>query len=214
MELTFPWAPVKALANLASEADIRKWCMGVWIDTSAPTLRVMATNGAALGVYLTEEPSTNVPPVFLPLHIVKACKGFGPTATVRIDDTSHALIECMGTRHSWQDEKFVLVDYRRVFPKHCTGNAQQFDIAQAALFLKVHKALGEKASINAVRITHNSGAQGPEGAVVRLAGVPQFLGALAPLRETKDTGVLAPLDVPTWMFDRASATADAVCDLV
>ena len=33
------------------------------IDTSAPTLRVMATNGAALGVYLTEEPSTNVPPV-------------------------------------------------------------------------------------------------------------------------------------------------------
>lgn len=215
MDLTFPWAPVKALANLASEADVRKWCMGVWIDTSASTLHVMATNGAVLGVYCAEEPSANVPPVFLPLHIVKACKGFGPSATVRIDDTGHALIECMGTRHYWQDEKFAMVDYRRVFPKQCTGTAQQFDASMVALFLKVRKALGKKDIISAVRIAHNGGARGPDGALVHLEGVSRFAGVVMSLREHKDGTPLAAPETPAWVFERGTEpAAEDTCDLV
>lgn len=214
MELTFPWAPVKALAHLASEHDLRKWCMGVWIDTSAPTLRVVATNGSVLGVYQTEEPSTNVPPVFLPLHIVKACKGFGGSATVRIDAVGRAGVACFGTFHYWQDEKHVLVDYRRVFPRHCTGQVQQFDATLVALFLKARKALGGKDNVNAVRIAHNGGAQGPDGALVRLEGVPDFAGVLMPLREKKDGTPLADPDAPAWVFERFTALAAETCDLV
>lgn len=210
VELTFPWAPVKALAHLANAEDIRPWTRGVWLDSSAPALHVVATNGTVLGVYLTEDGSTHMPPVFIPLHIIKACKGFGPTALVRIDDTGHAMLDSFGTRHYWQDEKLVLVDYRRAFPQGaCTGNVQQFNTDELQRFAKVRTALGAKASVSPVRISHNARPkEGIDAALVTLADVPRFAGVVMSLREKPDQ-VLAPTNAPGWVFERA----DTACDL-
>ncbi len=218
IELSIPWPPVKALAHLAGEKDIRPWIKGVWLDSSGPTLRVMASDGGALGLYETQEPSTTAPPVFLPGHIVKAAKDFGPQATLRIDDTRHAHLESFGTRHYWQDEGLAMPDYRRAFPKtQCSGIAQQFDAELVAKFVKVRKALGKPWHAAGVRISHNgrdSTSTESDAALVTLRDVPEFAGLLLCLRQGQmaDPFLLVPRDTPPWVFARAEAPAEA-CDL-
>ena len=209
MELTFPWAPVKALANLAGETDIRQWVNGVWLDSSAPTVHVVAANGAMLGVYRTEEPSTNAAPVFIPLSTIKVCKGFGPTAVVSIDDTGRAAVSCAGSQHFWQDEKHPCFDHRRVIPRSCTGQAQQFNAEFWASFIKVRRDLGLRHVFDAVQVRHNGGATtGPEGALVLLAGVPQFVGTVMSIREPKNAP--PPLQAPAWVFERTGEDYELV----
>jgi hypothetical protein len=74
MEITIPWTPVRAILNLAGKTDIRDWVNGVWIDQRGPYMVVWATTGFAMGAVQIEEPSTEVPDVFLPRHILEACK--------------------------------------------------------------------------------------------------------------------------------------------
>jgi len=197
MEITIPWAPIKALAHLAGEGDIRPWVNGVWIDSAGPTRIVVATNGTVLGVFRTEEPSTNVPPVLVPLHIIKACKTFAADASIQIDDIGRASIGCLGTKRYWQNEKLAMPDFRRVIPcTPCEGPTQQFDAHQLAVFLKVRKALGKKDMPAGVRIAH-AGAR--TCALVTLYDTPEFVGAIAPLNP--DAKGVAPLatTAPAWV---------------
>lgn len=201
MEIATPWAPIKALAHLAGDGDIRPWVNGVWIDSSASELRVVATNGAVMGVYRTEEPSTEAPALLIPTHIIKAAKDAGAFVTLRVDAGNLASLQGMGLQLSWQNKGLALPDWRRCFPRQTTGTAQQFDPELIGRFPKVLKALGHKRTASSVRIAHNHGARGPDAALVTLAGVPHFTGLIQSLRNIEK----APLDVPTsppaWLFE-------------
>jgi len=215
MEITLPWAPIQALSHLAADNDLRKGIEGVWIDFGGPNVIVWATTGVQLGAYRTEEPSIDHGPVFVPKHIVKGAKGFGPQVTLRMDENKRCALECLGATHYWQDAGYTTLEWRRVLPKQCTGVTQQFDVSLLPAFLKARKALGKKDAPSAVRITHNGGAQdGPEGALVTLLGVPEFVGVLMPLR-FGDNGSASKEAAPEWAFLRGRApaqSADEPCD--
>lgn len=218
MEITVPWEPIKALAHLAADSDIRKYLTGVWIDSSGPYRIVVASNGGMLGVYKTDEPSTDVPAVFIPLHIVKACKGFSRGVTIKVDADRRASIEWLGTRHYWQDDGFAIMDWRRALPRtRPSGVSQQFNAERIGAFVKVHKALGLKWREGAVRIAHDGGRPAKEYAPARvtLPDVPQFAGALMPVN-WDDAGNPWTEPIADWVHERhgVTAPADSALDLV
>jgi hypothetical protein len=210
MEITIPWTPVKALAHLASDGDIRKYLMGVWLDFAGPTVAVVGTCGSALGAYRTEEPSINAAPFFIPKYVVLASKTFAVSVTFRRDDTGHCCAECMGTKHYWQDEGFAMMDWRYPISASCTGVAQQFDARLLTNFLKARKTFGKKEHPNAVQISHNGGPPSrTSGALIKLRDVPDFIGVLMPV-QYDDQGSVWTTTSPDWVRDRA----EEACDLV
>lgn len=228
IEISLPWTPIKALAHLAGVADIRKHLCGVWIDSSADKRIVVATDGTVLGAYITEEPSTDIPPLFIPGHIIKAARSFFVGVTFRKDATGHCMLACAGTHHYWQDEDWKMVDWRRPLPRACTGVAQQFNPTLIGRFEAVRKALGGTAPKNGkpetigVRVTHNgreSTDPAPGGALVTLRDVPQFVGVMSAARmgQSADPLLGLPTDPPNWTRPRGSspapAAAEETCDL-
>lgn len=202
MEITIPWTPVKALLHLAGKADIRKWVNGVWIDRQGPTLVVWATTGFTLGAIRTEEPSTEGPTVFLPRHIVEACKGFDVQATVARADDGLMRISCLGSSHNWQDENFIPVDWRRVVPGgHCDGKVRQFNVEFLPPFVKVREALKGKAKQEApLMIAHRSAPKtGVDGLLVQLVDVPEFVGVIMPLNDQALAVASMRTVAPDWV---------------
>jgi hypothetical protein len=197
MELTIPWTPVKALLHLAGKDDIREQVNGVWIDQRGPRVIVWATAGFTLGAFQTEEPSTNVPDVFLPRHIVEACRGFAVQATVKREDDGRMSISCMGTTHYWQCKNPVTLDWRRVIPSgDFDGIARQFDVTLVAAFEKVRKALGG----DAVRIAHRTAPKASaDGLLVSFFGNPEFIGVLMPIRDDHATVAGMRKAAPDWV---------------
>lgn len=212
MEITIPWKPVKALLQLAGKEDIRPYLNGVWIDRQAPHLIAWATTGHILGAVQTEEPSTEGPDVFLPRHIVEACKDFTVQATVKQEADGRMSISCMGTSHYWQDAKFAAVDWRRVVARGKAGErAEQFDATLLAPFVKVRETLcGKKGSTKVaggVLIAHN-----PDGMLVTLLDAPHFVGVLMPLRDEVTRPHIRTV-APDWVRERGRLPAEAA-DLV
>lgn len=215
MEFTIPWAPIKALSHLAAESDIRRWLQGVWIDSSGPRRVIVASDGRALGAYRTEEPSTNVPPLFIPLRVIKLLKaltGLSVTIRQRGDDLE---IAGLGDRCSFSRGDEKMVDWRRVFPKAPpSGISQQFDPELVARFAKVRKGLARKGAEEkgpVVRIAHDGGRPGYAPALVTLAGVDAFAGALmsAPW-DAKGTPWTTT--TPDWVTQLDTAPAPAPAD--
>lgn len=207
--ITVPWAPVKALLNLAGKEDIRKWLNGVWIDRQGPYLVVWASTGIVLGAYQTTEPSTEGPDILLPRNVIEAAKGIGPAAIV-IRDGENMRIDSLGASQSWKDENYKKIDWRRVLPDGRADNvARQFDIALAHPFDKVRKALGG----DAVRIAHSTEPkQGTDGLLVSFYGNPAFVGVVMPIRSEHATVVDMMIAAPDWVRERFGETAEAAGD--
>lgn len=214
MEITIPWTPVKALLHLAGKTDIREWANGVWIDRRGSHLVVWATTGFVLGAVLTEEPSTEGPDLFLPRHILEACKSFDVQATVRREEDGHTSISCMGTTHYWQDKNFTPVDWRRVVPTgHADGKLRQFNVEFLPPFVKTGDVLrGRKLRDEApVLLAHRSAPKtGADGLLVQLVDVPNFVGVVMPLNDQALQVVNMRTAAPDWV--RLHARQES-CDL-
>lgn len=217
MELNIPWAPVKALLNLAGKSDIREHLNGVWIDRRGPRLIIWATTGTVLGAMQTEEPGTEGPDVFIPRHIIEAAaKTFAAQATVRQEEDGRMSISCLGATHYWQDKKPVPPDWRRVVPASTTGIAQQFDARLLGDFLKARKALGQKDHASAVQVAHNGGPTqraDSSAAIVVLRDVPQFVGVVSPIH-LDDKGSPLTDTRPDWVGALGQQATAPVEDLV
>lgn len=210
-ELSIPWTPVKALLNLAGKADIREWCNGVWIDRKGPHLIVWATTGYALGAYLTGEPSTDGPDVFLPRHILDVCKGFAAMATIKREDDGRMSISCLGTTHYWQDKNFTPIDWRRVVPRgHADGRLRQFNVEFLPAFVKARDVLkGKKAAPEApVLLAHRSAGTDVDGLLVELVDVPEFVGVLMPLNDKALQVVNMRTAAPDWVRETGRAPVE------
>lgn len=221
MEISLPWNPIKALAVLVNDTDIRPWTRGVWLNFEGPHVVVWSTDGAHLGAFRTEEPSILTNSLMVPLHIIKAAsKAFGVGATIKRDEDGRCSIESFGTRHYWQDEKLVPPDWRRVLPAdRPTGVAQQFNPALLADFIKLRELLltpaakkdeRKKPAVAPVRVSHNGGPTTAKYApgLVELMGVPDFIGAVMPISLDKEGGVYTGA-VPDWVRETGTPTPPA-----
>lgn len=207
MELTIPWTPVKALLHLAGKTDIRDWVNGVWIDRKGPRLIVWASTGLILGAFQTEEPSTDGPDIFLPRHILEACKDFKVQATVKREADGRMSISCLGTTHYWQDENFTSFDWRRVVPTgHSDGKVRQFNVEFVPPFVKAGDVLrGRKTGVEApLLIAHRSDpapGKGAGGLLVQLIDVPNFVGVIMPLNDNALQVATMRTAAPDWVRD-------------
>lgn len=159
-----------------------------------------------------EEPSTEGPSLFLPRHILEACKGFDVLATVTRADDGRMSISCMGSTHVWQDVNFIPVDWRRVVPTgHCDGKLRQFNVEFLPAFVKVREALKGKSKNEApLLIAHRSAGTGVYGLLVELVDVPEFVGVIMPLNDKALAVVNLRTVAPDWvhLHPRVEAPAD------
>jgi hypothetical protein len=216
MEITVPWTPVKALLHLSGKEDIREWVNGVWIDQKGPRVIVWATTGTALGALQLEEPSTDTPDVFLPRHIVEACKGFAVQATVKREDDGRMSISCMGTTHYWQDKGLTSIDWRRAVPSgQSDGRSRQVDVQFLPAFVKVREVLKGRKSLNEapLLLAHRSAPkEGPDGLLVQLTDIPEFVGVVMPLNDAALAVVSMRKAAPDWV--RELGRVEALADLI
>lgn len=201
-EICIPWTPVKALLNLAGKNDIRTYLNGVWVDRQGAKVILWATNGAALGAYQTEEPSTDGPDLLIPRHIVEACKGFSGSAVIRKEADGRMTISCAGSTHAWADVDLKGPDWRWVTPRKVSNDKPaQFNVGLLDAFVKTRKALGVPNGTKVdggVLIGHDGTPGSNMGALVQFVDVPEFSGVLMPLRAEVVSQHLRT-DAPEWV---------------
>ena len=204
--ITIPWAPVKALLNLAGKADIRPYVNGVWIDRAGPELVIWATTGTVLGAWRTDEPSTNGPPVFLPREAVENGK-FTGLVVIAGEPGGRMKLGGIGDPQEWNDPGHTPPAWRNAVPRdRADGTPRQFDLEKALQFEKVRKAL----KLGAVRIAHTSepkrGESRPDALHVSFKDCPDFVGVLAPIGGAPVDGMRTC--APDWVHAPATVGAD------
>ena len=186
----------------AGKTEKRKYLQGVRVDCSMRSDNIVAADGRVLGVCLLALPASHPIQATIPSELIDSLKlklyetvtaTFGPPE--EHDDTVRRVTLTAGARQVYGlTTAGTFPDYRRVIPRATTGQAAQFhpelftSIAKAAVAL----AHGHKHVLEDVRIGYN----GQSGALILIAGMDDFIGAVMPLRAE-----LGEVTAPEWVFE-------------
>ena len=186
MQLSIPRRLLAAVSRLAAAQDVRYYLNGVLIEVTGTEARIVATNGAAVGVarFPASEPTTwsGIIPNDAVAHAIKS----------KSEDV--ALIVDDGGRHFLAGLSFTPVEgrfpeYRRIIPRVVSGETADFSADLIGVFAKVRKDLkGRGQPI----IRQN----GTGGAVVHFHNEPDFMGVLMPMQMFNDKN--PDPGVPCW----------------
>lgn len=165
-----------AALHCAGKNDVRYYLNGVYVEATATETRLVATTGIVCAAFRQATPNTEAVSLIIPRDTVEAFAKVAKNAkgvALRIVDGQHRLYWNGGSLpFAPIDGRFP--DYRRVFPQSPSGETAQFNPKLLLAFSKVSKTLGTGGVIP--EILHN----GSSGALVRLNGRSDFVGAVMP----------------------------------
>ena len=172
---------LRALANFANPKDVRESMRGIFVENSPKGLVLWASDGAAVAGLRV---SDRAPGEAFELHISCAevamlPKTKNPVVLVLAAHDTHLAVE--GARISCKPADGVRMPaYRRAIPSAVNHQPAQYNTTLLGKFADLAAALGRGKQVAGWnRISQNG--QGP--ARVHIPEHPEFVGAIAPLRE-------------------------------
>jgi hypothetical protein len=200
--VTVPMGTLKAAALFAAKNDIRTGLNGVCLEvnSTANTVRLIATNGRVLGAFRVTDGDIQGPSVtaIIPAALIASLKARNEAdITVRVGDilcavrsvsltcgeTSVAGVTLNARFPQWQ-AVLPTIDDDAIAPA-------SLNFEDLAVFVKAGKLLGTKAAPVARQ-------QGTRGTLVLLNGVYGFVGVTMPWHESE---VTVPAAIPAWALE-------------
>jgi DNA polymerase-3 subunit beta len=187
--IRFTAAELKAAALLAPTKDIRFYLNGVFVEATPTETRLVATDGAALGIVrrtCTNTIDTDVSLIVPDSAIAQLKVGKRDSRMgIEIQIDSHGFALCaptLGLRISFKPVEGRFPDYRRVVPKDMSGVAGHYQPTYLGTFQKVGQLLLDTSKWVLPRVEQN----GESAARVTFDGYDGFIGVLMPGRFAKN----------------------------
>lgn len=210
--LTVPAEYIAVLKLFAPINDVRYYLNGINLEISAQETRLIATDGARIGVFRlqVEQPTVTTPlsDIIIPNDLLKLVKTKGNvTFTLgecagKEDNARPVTVACAGGSLVGATINGVFPDYRRVIPATVTGAPHQFDLCLLGDIGKAWRLLhGGKGPCQAT-----IGFNGEGRPALFDLGIRDFVGVIAPLRIFPEP-LCAP---PSWATDELSSSTDLV----
>lgn len=197
---------IAALMLFAPVSDASRSCLeGIQFEVGAGEMRLVATDGARLGVARIphDEPLELDGPVsaIVPRSLLEGIKASLPVHVVIIlgapadgaEHARHVTVRAAGVDRVGLTIDARFPDWRRVIPRTVTGEAAQFNPIYVGDLAKVRKALDPRGDSARVRLAHNG-----KGTAWIDFGLPDFMGVLMPVVYGDK---VPPLTFPEWAVD-------------
>jgi len=205
---------LRAMAHLAAQRDVRYYMQGVQVYAT-PEVILGATDGSVVGVLRTHQLASCCFEIRVPNDILKQMAKARGIAVLGSDDGAAWVLKVGALSLAWKAEQERYPELHRALPARVSGEACKFDARLLGLFLKVANDLGQvKDKAHAVLLGQN----GQNPALVSMPDVPDFIGALAPLRNEAPHPAPAMI-APQWAKEPPAIPANwraaaETCDLV
>lgn len=186
-----------SMLNLSGKKDIRYYLNGVCLELHSNMALLVACDGHCLGALRIEysNDSLTQPVQFIipneTIEMLKSSKNINVELNI---DEGLTNFDNMIT-FKMIDGKFP--DFRRVFPKKCSGEVSQFD---PNIVMQLRKTVdGIYGKKEHIEISHNGG----DSALVSVVEHSQFFGVIMPLRTRKTGEILS--GAPSWLNSMVTA---------
>lgn len=198
--LQIPYAFLKACLRIAPKDDVRCYLNGVLVDVREHDARLVVTDGRRIGVFHLAPAEGDEYPrksaqVIIPRKILQGLKApRGIVAAVLQYDDENPAAECRIADRTFTPIDGKFPDYSRVLPNDKPsdelGAELSFNPAYVKDFADMRRDAMEGNQFDLVNIYPN----GNGAAAVLLPGVPEFYGALMPMR-----GNRPEWELPQWL---------------
>jgi DNA polymerase sliding clamp subunit (PCNA homolog) len=186
---------LKAVRVFAAKQDIRYYLNGVLVQATARETRIVATDGAMLGLFDREQENEDV--VFeefiVPNDVIDALK---PDAKfpvrIVIENGQHRIQQYDDRAFTFKPVDGHFPDYRRVIPEKASGEAAQFTGELLGKADKAQKLISKGQSAHIWP-------DGPDGsAMFGLYGAGRFIGVIMPRHFTEKNKALPVPDTSSF----------------
>lgn len=186
--VTMKPAQLKSICLFAARSDVRYYLIGVYFNMHRGNLLAVASDGHRLGAMMLEGEAVEKN-VIIPLELLDWVTNTKKSGPVIIEISQDGMVEVSqgGMTRKGQIIDANYPNYERIIPRSTTGEAGLYQGKHLADYDKVAGYLGAGSECN-ISVANN----GESIAIVRIAEIDYFFGAIMPYRTPCDAVL------PSW----------------